>query len=138
MSVQVSWLVEGHVIHWKVSGVDTMADVVAAEEEVIRLFDESDAPLVHVIFDFSSTEEVAQLDLKEDRKILHHPQNGWNIFVAVNNPILKMLTAIKVSQAKARLRWFPTLKEALEFLPSVDSSLPDMIKIIDDLDNLSS
>lgn len=137
MSIQVSWLVEGQLVYWKSIGVDTDDEYAEAQEEALRLYDASNASLVHMILDFSELERSATIDFNKEQKIPLHPKNGWNIFVALENPLLKMLTAVKGGQAKARMRWFSTIEEALEFLPTVVSSLPDSAEMIDNLKNTS-
>jgi len=55
-----------------------------------------------------------------------HPQNGWNTFIGLPNPIYKMTLSAVGMFGKARMRYFDTPQEAVDFLQSIDDTLPDL------------
>jgi len=129
----IEWLVENKIIIGKPEGDPSPEDLKQASETYHILLDSSDAPLVHVLVDESKLETlpVSISVLAEKLDFLKHPRLGWFILYgnedAMKNFVSSMLTGIN----KVRHRRFLTLEDSLEFLVSVDSTLPSVENILE-------
>ncbi len=129
----IEWLIENKIILGKPEGDPSPEDLKQASETYQILLDSSDAPLVHVLVDESKLETlpVSISVLAEKLDFLKHPRLGWFILYgnedAMKNFVSSMLTGIH----KVRHRRFLTLEDSLEFLVSVDSTLPSVEDIIE-------
>ncbi len=131
----IEWLIENKIILGKPEGDPSPEDLKQASETYQKLLDSSDAPLVHVLVDESKLETlpVSISVLAEKLDFLKHPRLGWFILYgnedAMKNFVSSMLTGIN----KVRHRRFHTLEDSLEFLVSVDSTLPSVDEILESI-----
>ncbi len=131
----IEWLIENKIILGKPEGDPSPEDLKQASETYQKLLDSSDAPLVHVLVDESKLETlpVSISVLAEKLDFLKHPRLGWFILYgnedAMKNFVSSMLTGIN----KVRHRRFLTLEDSLEFLVSVDSTLPSVDEILESI-----
>lgn len=131
----IEWLIENKIILGKPEGDPSPEDLKQASETYQKLLDSSDAPLVHVLVDESKLETlpVSISVLAEKLDFLKHPRLGWFILYgnedAMKNFVSSMLTGIN----KVRHRRFLTLEDSLEFLVTVDSTLPSADEILESI-----
>lgn len=129
----IEWLVENKIIIGKPEGDPSPDDLKQASETYQILLDSSDAPLVHVLVDESKLETlpVSISVLAEKLDFLKHPRLGWFILYgnddAMKNFVSSMLTGI----SKVRHRRFANLQDSLEFLVSVDTTLPTIQEMLE-------
>lgn len=135
MTVTVNWLLEHKVIHVIAVGDVAVADITNLSETVLELFSQSDAPLIHVLI---SEEKMGSFpkslqSLTEVAKFLRDDQLGW--FIIYGNTerdrMAIFMGSLLAGIAKVRHRRFETLKESLEFLTMVDSTLPSVNEMLD-------
>jgi hypothetical protein len=128
MSIQISWLVENRIIYWLHTGDGTISNTKEADMEVIRLLEASSAPLVHIILDLQGLKEMPSLadSIRAKYDFPKHPKSGWNIFVGMKDPLQKMVVSFMGNVFKMRARLLENNIEALDFLQSIDSTLPDL------------
>jgi hypothetical protein len=137
-AMKVQWLIEGRIM--RVPG-STSKEVMAERNRLVleAIEEAGQAPMVHCLIDhrnqYSAEDLAAQpklmrayvMDDDELRqKLLTHPMLGWVISIATPNTALKM--AGTVSSQKDNYRWHsvPTFQEAVKWLESHDTSLPDL------------
>jgi len=130
---RIDWLVEQHLVYINVHGTTTVEDLRAYDEYALRVLDESPHPLVHTIYDYSQEQIVPPLQETVKMKAGKHPNVGWVIFVNMQDIMTRfidIMTRFILSTAsqvfRLRFRSFKTLEEALEFIQSVDSTLPNL------------
>jgi hypothetical protein len=124
--VQVSWLVENHIIYWYDKGTSTVEGGKQAELEVLQMLDESPAALVHVVFDLQEVTDMPSLadNIRAKYQFPTHPKFGWVALIGVKDPMQKMIVSILGNIFKTRMRMVPSTLAALEYLESVDANLP--------------
>jgi hypothetical protein len=128
MSIQISWLVENRIIYWLHTGDGTISNTKEADIEVIKLLEASSAPLVHIILDLQELKEMPSLadSIRAKYDFPKHPKNDWNIFVGMKDPLQKMIVSFMGNVFKMHSRLLENNIEALDFLQSIDSTLPDL------------
>jgi hypothetical protein len=128
MPAQISWLVENHIIYWLAEGLTTIEEIKEAEAKVLRMFQESPAALVHIVFDMQDVTEMPKLseNIRAKFEFPLHPKCGWSILIGIKDPVQKMIVSILGGIFKARMRMLPSNLIALEFLESIDANLPDV------------
>lgn len=128
MPFEVSWLVEGQIIHANLKGKITVEEIQENSELAISMFESTDAALVHVLTNEADLDSLP-MSLKlvsEATGFLQHPKTGWMIMYGSDDRIPRFMTAMITGMTKVRHRRFDTLEESLEFLMSVDSTLPPL------------
>ena len=90
------------------------------------MLDNTQAPLMHGIYDLSETESLPSAKDLIKLKSGSHPRVGWLIFIGINNKIMKFFVSVAAQSFNIRLRFMDTIEEALTFLQDVDSTLPDL------------
>ena len=126
MEMQMDWLLENKVAKFNVQGDATVEDLRHVSETIEEFINQSDAPLVHILHDERGlgTLPISLKVLTESLGFLKHPRLGWFIIYGNNDRIKKFLSSMVMGMAKIRHRNFETLEEALNFLVTVDSTLP--------------
>ncbi len=128
MKYQISWYVEGRVVLSEHLQAATLEDVARMDAEYLVLLEQSDAPLVHFIFDMSQQDSVPDLKTMSSMQFTKHPRFGWSLVVGHLNPITRFLVSTVAQINKARFRSFTHREDALRFLQEMDSSLPDLTR----------
>jgi len=121
----VNWLVEKHVVLGKIYNIDvsTLADVMM---EANTFVNESDRPLVHVIWDIKDLETYPTNinDIRQAIKPLFTNQSlGW-VIVVTDNMMTSFLAQVGSSIYGVRYHRLKTMEEALQYLSQRDPSLP--------------
>lgn len=129
----IEWLIENKVIIGKPEGDPSPDDLTLASETYRVLIDQSDAPLVHVLVDESKldTLPVSLKVLVDTLDFLKHPRLGWFILYGNDDQMKKFVSSTLTGITKVRHRRFATLKESLEFLAMVDTTLPSVQEMLD-------
>jgi|GEM_PF-1664348 len=85
-------------------------------------------PLAHMITDLSHTVHLPSLgQINKGLTYPKHPQIGWGMIVGVRQPMLKMAAGIIPQLFKVQARVLDNLEEALNFIQSMDITMPDLI-----------
>jgi hypothetical protein len=126
MKYRISWYLEGRVVLSEHFQAGTAEDVAQMDAEYLALLEQSDAPLVHFIFDMSQQDSVPDLKTMANMQFTRHPRFGWSLVIGTLNPITRFLVSTVAQINKARFRSFTNREDALRFLQEMDSSLPDL------------
>lgn len=126
MPFRIDWLVEQHLVYINVHGTTTVEDLRNYDDYALRVLDESPHPLVHTIYDYSQAQIVPPLQETVKMKAGKHPNVGWVIFVNMQDIMTRFILSTASQVFRLRFRSFKTLEEALEFIQSVDSTLPNL------------
>jgi len=129
MTANVSWYIEGRIVMVTATGSLTIRDGIAISNQLIQLFESSTAPLVHVLVNQRDLSAVPQ-DLKQIVKataFMRHPQMGWLLLFGTENRAVHFMAYLASQIARLRHRRFSTLDDALDFLYSVDLTLPSRL-----------
>jgi hypothetical protein len=126
--VEVSWLVENHIILWYDKGRSTIEGGRQVEPQVLQMLEDSPAALVHVVFDYRDLTEMPSLadNIRANYQFPTHPKFGWVALVGMTDPMQRMIVSMLGGIFKARMRLVPNTLAALEYLESVDANLPDL------------
>jgi hypothetical protein len=137
-AMQIQWLIEGRIM--RVPG-STSTEVMAERNRLVleAIETEGQPPMVHCLIDhrnqytaedLAAQPKLARSYVMEDdelrQKLLSHPMLGWVISIATPNPALKMAASISSQRDKYRWHSVSTFQEALKWLESHDTSLPDL------------
>jgi hypothetical protein len=82
--------------------------------------------LVHHLADLRELDGMPGLAALGKFTYVKHPQMGWQVSFGLRRPLVKMLANIMSQVFKMRSRDFDTLEEALDFLQTVDATLPNL------------
>lgn len=129
----IEWLVENKVIIGKPEGNPAPDELQQASDTYRILLDASDAPLVHVLVDEGKldTLPVSLKVLVDNLDFLKHPRLGWFILYDNDDQMKKFVSSTLTGITKVRHRRFKTLEDSLEFLVSVDTTLPTVQEMLD-------
>ncbi|MCU0511525.1 MAG: hypothetical protein MUE40_03050 [Anaerolineae bacterium] len=129
MPVTLTWLVPQRITQTVLYGSITREDLQAYDALMLNHLHGATA-LVHNIIDVRGITTQGHLRDVLQLQSLRHPLGGWGITLgAINDPITRMLTGMVTSVTRTRYRDLPTLAAALHFLCEVDSSLPPLHEI---------
>lgn len=126
MPFRIDWLVEQHLVYINVHGETTVEDLRAYDDYALQILDKSPYPLVHTIYDYSHAQIVPPLQETVKMKAGKHPKVGWVIFVNMQDIMTRFILSTASQVFRLRFRSFKTLEEALDFIQSVDSTLPSL------------
>jgi hypothetical protein len=131
MPAQVSWHLENRIVGIRVFDTVTIADVNALSDTIIALFEASDTPLIHLLVDESDMTDFPKQfrDIYRVGVFMKHPQMGWFIIYGGNNALFRVISHLVTQLMRLRHRHFDTLEDAVEFLQSMDSTLPKLIEV---------
>jgi hypothetical protein len=127
MKYHTHWYVENRVVITEHFHTVTIEEVAQMDKEYVTLLEQSDAALVHFLFDLRQHDSVPDLKTMSHMEFTKHPRFGWSIVVGHINPITRFLVSTVAQINKARFRSFTTMEDALHFLQEIDSSLPDLM-----------
>jgi hypothetical protein len=131
MAHEISWLVPNKVINMYVNGDMTLESLTAFSDDVIQHIEASDAPLVHLLIDERDMGGFpSQIKrVLDSAQFLRHPRLGWFVIYGTDNKVLKFISYMVAQVAHIRHRRFVTQAEALAFLQTIDSTLPNLREI---------
>jgi len=126
MVADIRWLVPHHIIYGKPTGKPTVDELKQASQEIAKLLDESGKPLVHLLIDESDLDgmPISLSTLTEAFAFMGHDRLGWMIIYGTDERVKKFISSMVTNITRVRHRRFDTRQEALEFLVTMDSSLP--------------
>jgi len=126
MPVKLSWYLENRVMMVVAEGEYTDGELINLDGQVIKYLDQSTVPLVHMIMDRQGTTHIPSMKSVTMVKWPKHPRYGWTLVVGSTNPFQRFVVALANNFFKGRQRNFDTRDEALDFLNEVDSTLPPL------------
>lgn len=126
---QHKWWIKNRVFFNEYNGQTTADDLVAMSEANLEYLENSDAPLVHCIVNIENMTQVP-LNIRVVQsgtvKSLRHPKMGWLIAYGKSDKMMSFIAQAVTQIFKTRYRLVDTYQEAVEFLQSVDATLPDL------------
>jgi hypothetical protein len=134
MPFDVSWYLEKRVLYVRVSGIIRDDEIKPFDDVMLRYIEQGEGQLVHAISDFRAAEKMPAIrTMVRKLSFPSHPQFGWTAFFGFRSPILIMTLSVVPQVFKARFRHLSSLDQALNFLPQVDDTLPDLHQFKDRL-----
>lgn len=132
MGFEIKWYLQKKIIHADIIGKVSIDDVKLGSQTAIDMFNQSNAPLVHVLANESNLESlpISLNAFSEAATFMRHPQIGWLIMYGTDNRMSKFMSSMLSGIAKVRHRRFETLEQSLEFLTTVDTSLPPIEEML--------
>ncbi len=129
MTVDISWLFEGHVILAKGAGDLDLQQLEAADAVMVEMIRSKLAavPMVHILVDLRATTkmQVGVHELSQALTHLREPYIGWTLLVTANR-LIRFAGSIANQVAKARFRAFTDFDEAYAFLMEQDQTVPPL------------
>ena len=122
------WLIENHVFYNEYNKDVKAEELKEIASANLAYLDKSNAPVVHILINL---ENMGRLPLsiyqvkEASLATLHHPKMGWMVVYGNNESFVSFLTNMVVSLTKTRYKRFDGYEEAMKFLKSVDSTIPD-------------
>ena len=129
MPITCQWLLEKRVLLTIYSGDLTVDDFAHLTEEVRAHLDLAEEGLIHCLCDVGQVKKLPlslQVLADTSRGALSHPQFGWMIAYDMPNPIFKFFGDMVTRLFRMRYHVAGTQEEALDFLNSVDATLPPL------------
>lgn len=136
MPTKLTTIVEGQVIFFPTWGVLTKEELQQYDQDYYAVIEASPHMFVHGIYDYAELHGLPPLRDLTNLRVGKHPRVGWTVFTGAKNVLFKFLVSTTVQFFKQRIRFFDTNAEALAFLQSMDSTLPDLSGF--DLDTLAA
>ncbi len=126
MPYQLNWFIPKRIVMLEYRGELTETEIYASDVDLCRYYDEGDSTAAHIhqicIFDASSKNN--SLAVLMSLKWPKHPRNGWMVGVGQANTLERILGGFAAQLFKIHFRSFDTLEHAVDFLYSVDPTLP--------------
>lgn len=132
MPVKIGWLLENRISYFRYEGDVHIREVEEAARIGIRLIEMSDEPLIHSIQDnrfqksFPSNVKVLLSTVNE---AMRHPRMGWLLSVGIDSDLIRFVATFVNKLTRTRHRVIADYDEALAFLSSVVTTLPDLSQI---------
>jgi hypothetical protein len=126
MPIRIDFLVDQHLSYTSVWDTMTTEQLRAYDVQAMKLLDASSYPLLHTIYDYTHAKSIPPLREMLNLKAGKHPKVGWVVFVNVQDIMLRFILSSTAQLFRLRLRMMNSVDEALEFLQSVDSTLPNL------------
>lgn len=123
------WFIENRIFYNQYHGDVSAEEVQQMAITNLKYLDDSEAPLVHCFVDIENIGSIPLRfnALKESAQMsLDHPKIGWIIAYGKDNRFVTFLGTMVTQFFKSRYRLFKTYEEAIEFLQSMDATLPDL------------
>ena len=137
--LEVTWFLQGRIIHCY--DVLTVEEILERNRKILHLIKtEAKPPKVHLLFDYSSTDygnydadlRTIMMRIRSNEElayirneVMRHPLRGWIVGVGVQNIKLQTAWNVLATMSNALRQDARTMEEAIEFLKSVDYSLPE-------------
>lgn len=131
MAYEVKWHVPNRVVLARFWGRPLPEENLRVSPDIIRLFEESPYPLVHVMLDDGKMEGLpASLpQMREVASFLAHPKMGWVVGVAPVNSAVKFMGVFLNHVFKMRYKRFESLAEGERFLTELEPDLTALMPI---------
>ncbi len=126
MPYRVSWLIEGRVILAELTGNLTREELKPYDQMICQYLDSASAPQVHYLVDASRVQNLPGPTALKDFTFLYHPRMGWTAAVGIQSPLVRWVGNALSKLFNVRARELTSVDEALKFLQSVDTTLPDL------------
>ena len=126
MPVSVDWLLEAHIVDYKMIAVVNSADMLAVTEDVMGMLSGYRQHTVHVLYDVSQCARIPYdipNIIKALKPFLMLPNMGWGIAYGSKDPVTKFTAELIVQLIKVRYRDFKNREEALAYLAQIEPSL---------------
>jgi len=139
MIAEIRWLIENKIVLANPEGSPLVDELMLASETLQTFIDESDAPLVHILIDESKLQSmpVSLKVLTDAFGFLKHPRLGWFIIYGNDDRMKKFISSMLTGITKVRHRRFDTIEESLQFLVTVDSTLPNVQVMMESISSSS-
>lgn len=126
MGDYIHWLLDSKIILAQPTGDTTPAELKRVSDTFRAFIDKSDAPLVHILIDESQLKSMPiSIKLVTDIvDVFRHPRLGWFILYGSDDQVKKFVSTMVTKVSRVRHRRFDTMDDCLNFLTMVDSSLP--------------
>ena len=130
MPIDISWYVPQRVISMRSYGDITIDDTIAANHQLITLFD-SGIPLIHTLVDQTELKHfpISLNDLLDSLSVLAHPELGWTVVYGKPNKLADFIGGMIARMARVRYRKFNSKMAAINFLVDQDSSLRSALAV---------
>lgn len=114
---------EGRILHQRLQGDITLAEVSEASDEALALL-RAGRPPIHLLLDVSNLGKfpLSAHQLSKAAAYIHDPNLGWVLLVGPSS-IMATFAGIITQIAGVRLRSFADVDEALGFIATQDPSL---------------
>ena len=133
MPIETEWFLEKRVLFLNYSGELTLDEVISSSETIRACIDQTEGQLLHCIGDLGGVTKVP-MNLKSlsdaAQAALSHPQFGWMLVYNIDNPVVRFLGDMTTRVFQVRYRVLNTQGEALDFLNSVDATLPPLKPLV--------
>lgn len=127
MPVSTGWLCEDRVMVIRFEGVISDADMDVVDDFILRGYDNSPVPVVHVIADTRAITVHSSLRKTLRLKCMRHARRGLAITVgALKNPTSRFIVGALTSMFQLRHRDVEVPHDALDILRRMDPALPDL------------
>jgi hypothetical protein len=126
MPYELTWLVEGRVVLGKFIGQLAEDSIPEYDKTMLEYLNIGTGALVHQLADARELESMPGMAALNKLTYGRHPRMGWQLSFGLRKPLIKMAINIMSQVFKMRSRNFDTQEEALDFLQSVDATLPDL------------
>ena len=123
------WLIENRILYNEYNGSISKEDITEMVSSDVEYLDKSDALLVHCLVNIRALTSIPtniKCLSESTQAILGHPQIGWVIAYGNQIPAGAFITTIVAQLFKTRFRLLNSHNEALDFLKTVDVTLPDL------------
>lgn len=136
MPVEINWYSPQRVIFVRYTGNISADEMQYLAQNALAMLESAppDIMLVHSLYDFSALEKMPlNLKLASDTAApaYSNPRMGWVAAYGLGNVYVKYLAQMVGQMFKLRYRFFDTQEEAVQFLQSVDMTLPVLPLIAD-------
>jgi hypothetical protein len=126
MTFELSWLLNGRVLHARVFGAMTDTDNALFDDAVETALNRQASLPVHLLLDYSGVERIQSHispvgENNPPSKLAKHPLLGLR--VAVQNPLLRFVPAFLSSALKPPGQQYASLDGALRYLADADPTL---------------
>ena len=131
MPIEFKWHVEDFIYEIYAFGDLNAEDVKELHDMELTLLENTTAPVLHGILNFSDATsrplQLLELSRIFDMERIRHTQHrrGWMILIGINNPVQHFVTAAVTRLLRLRFRQANDIEDALAFLYSM--SMPENI-----------
>ena len=120
-----TWLVEDKVIFTSLIGDLTIEDFTKLDNDIIPLFKASSSQTIHMLADISLMTSMPGVFAMTKLQYITHPKIGYFITQS-RNPVEKFIGSTVGQILKTKYRFIDTLDDGIQFLATLDDSLPSV------------
>ncbi|MEL6148359.1 MAG: hypothetical protein AAFV33_02590 [Chloroflexota bacterium] len=131
MPVAMTWLYEDRLFVVQFIGEVTLEDIENGARKTHTMVEDSTAPTVHVIHDYSRMTgfpRSLRLISTLSRSTLSHPRRGWIVAFGIQNTLAQFIAQGVTNMSQIHMRVVPTWEAALHTLTRIDIALPDNLQ----------